>query len=168
MSNHLIGHIWNLLMYIIFQPAADVPEVFWTWKTLTFCSTSLWNDHISYNFCIGTFLQDTTFYVLWNTTFGTSISSLMCLACIKSFLIGWLLIIVFDWVPLLTDLTWSELVRLLFPLAFVWWEVCSLMPQKINLSSFGVTCNFFYVPSGRLWGFHFFGKLPHLACWEFV
>ena len=103
-----------------------------------------------------------TFNVFRITTPGTSISSLMCLICIKSFLVGWSFILVFTWVPLLT--IWSGLVVMLLPLALAWWEVCSLMPQQVYLSHLGVTCNFFDVSNSWLWRLHLLDKLPHLAC----
>ena len=63
------------------------------------------------------------------------------------FLVRWFLTLVFTWVPLVT--LWSRLVGMLFPLAFAWWEVCSLMPQQVHLSWLGVTCNLFDVSIGR-------------------
>ena len=103
-----------------------------------------------------------TFYVLWITTIWTSISSLMSLGRIKSFLVGWYLMVVFTWVPLVT--LWSGLVGMLFPLALDLWEVCSLMSHQIHLSHLGITCNLFYVMCGRLWWLHLLSKLPNFAC----
>ena len=79
-----------------------------------------------------------TSYVFGITTLWTSISSLMCLVWIKPFLAEWSLILFFTWVPLLT--LWSGLVRMLFPLALAWWEVCSFMHHQVHLSTLGVTC----------------------------
>ena len=107
-----------------------------------------------------------TFYVLWMTTLWTSISYFMCLIWITFFLVRWPLILVLTWVPLLT--LWSRPVGMLFPLVPAWLEVCSLVLHKISLSHLVVTCNLFYMPSNRLWGFHFLGKLPHLTCWKLL
>ena len=107
-----------------------------------------------------------TFRMFRITTLGTSLSSLMCLAWIKSLLVRWHIMVVFTQVHLLT--LWSGIVGMLFPLALAWWEVCYLMSQQVHLSCLGVTCNFVNVPSGRLWGLHFLGKLPHLACWKLL
>ena len=99
------------------------------------------------------------------TTHRTSISSFMCLACIRFFLVGWSFIPVCTWVPFLA--LWSELVRLLFLHAHAWGSLF-YDTSKDQLELLGVTCNIFYVPSGRLWRFHFLGKLPHLACWKLL
>ena len=73
----------------------------------------------------------------------------MGLVRIKSLLVGWHLMIVFTWVPLLT--LWSGLKRLLFPHTLAWWEVCSLMSHQVHLNHLGVTCNLFYMMCSRLW-----------------
>ena len=104
------------------------------------------------------------FYVFGISTLVTSVSSTMGLVWIKSFLVGLSFILVFTWVTFLTF--WSGLVGMLFLLALAWWVVCSLMPQKAHLGCLQVTCNFFYMSSSRLWGLHFLGKLPYLACWK--
>ena len=105
-------------------------------------------------------------YMLWITTLQTSISSLMGLVRIKSFLGSWHIMVVFTSESLVT--LWFWLVRVLFPLALTWWEVCSLMPHEISFSCLRVTCNLFYMPCSRLWRFHLLGKLSHLAWWELL
>ena len=107
-----------------------------------------------------------TFDVFRILTLGTSVSSLMCSAWIKSWLVGWSLILVFTWTPLVTP--WFNLMGILFLLGFAWWEVSSLMPHEITLCCLGVTCNCFDVSSGWLWRLHLLGKLPHCACRKHV
>ena len=102
-----------------------------------------------------------TFYVLWITTLWTSISSLISLTRTKFYLVGWHLMIVFTYVPHVS--LWSRLVRMLFLLALVWWEVCSLMSHQVHLSHLGVTCNLYYVICVRLWWLHLLSKLPNFA-----
>ena len=92
------------------------------------------------------------FYMFVISTLVMSISSIMCLAWIKSFLIWWSFILVFTWVALLTFL--SGLMGMLFLLALTWWEVCLLMS--------------FVISSGRHWRLHFLGKLPPCACWKLL
>ena len=59
------------------------------------------------------------------STLGTSISSLMCLAWIKSWLVGWSLILVFTWIPLVTLWSWLldlNLWEFCFHLALLGWR----------------------------------------------
>ena len=38
--------------------------------------------------------------------------------------------------------------------------------KRLTWAPCGSTCNFFDMSGSGLWGLHFLGKLPHLACWE--
>ena len=86
----------------------------------------------------------------------------MCLIRIKFLLIGWHLLTVFTWIPLVAP--WSRLERLLFPLALAWWEVCSLMSHQIDLWCLGFTCNLFNMMYRSFRCLHLFCKLPDFAC----
>ena len=58
---------------------------------------------------------------------------------------------------------WSRLHKRLL-LVFACWEVCALMPHKINLSCLGVTCHLLDMPGGCLRTLYLLCKLADLAC----
>ena len=161
---NLTGCIWNCLDQLA---AADVLWMILTPKTYSFQKILLVAEATEMTIFVTVFtliLSCRTlepFCMFGISTRMTSIFSLMDLAMIEFFLVGWLLLIVITWVPLVT--IWSGLVMLLFPLGFSWWELCSLMPHNINLGHLGVTWNCFNVSSSWLWGFHLLGNLSYLA-----
>ena len=140
---------------------------------IAFCKTSWKNDHICYSSCTETSWQGTwNLQHFWNHHTLNIYSLLLCAWFGSNLLKGGLWFLCSLGIPLVT--LWSRLVRMLFPLGFAWWEVCSLMPHKINLCHLGVTCNCFDVFSSWLWRFHLLGKLPPpylqetclKQCWE--
>ena len=86
----------------------------------------------------------------------------MSLIRIKCLLVGWPLMIVFTWIPLVT--LWFRLERLLSLLAPTCQGLFSLMSHQIDLSHLGVTCNFFNMMCCRLWCLQHLCKLPDFAC----
>ena len=70
-----------------------------------------------------------------------SLFSFISVFRINFLLVGWHLLIVFTWIPLVALLSWLE--RFTFLLILAWWEVCFLMSYQIDLGCLRVTCNLF-------------------------
>ena len=95
-SNHLTGYIWNLFAYITIQLATDVLGVFWfgrLWPSVAqACKMTI---YLTISALVLSCRTLKTFYVIWITTLGTTIYSLMSLVCIIFFPVGQSLIFVF-------------------------------------------------------------------------
>ena len=63
---------------------------------------------------------------------------------------------------------WSRFHKRLLHLVLACWEVCTLMPHKINLHDMGVTCHLLDMPGSHLWTLHLPCKLPEFACRKLV
>ena len=101
-----------------------------------------------------------SFNMLRITTFRTPTDACMSLLGIKISLVWWILLLVY--LSLVTLWLWLEG----FPLAFAWWNICSLVPHQIDLSCLLVTWYLLDVSHSCLGCFHLLSKLPHFACWE--
>ena len=101
-------------------------------------------------------------YVGCISSFWTSVLVLMCALGIKS-----LLVVALCLVPLTVMLLVIWLFRLhrwLLSLIFSSWQLCALVPEKIDLHSLWITHNLLYVACSGFGTLHSFGKLAHSAC----
>ena len=99
-------------------------------------------------------------------TFGTSILVLMCTLGIKLLLMLVLHLVTFTAMLFVIWLLWFH--RWSFLLVFACWQLCVLVPGKIDLHGMGVTCNLFYVVHSGSGALHPFNKLVHFACRKFI
>ena len=84
----------------------------------------------------------------------------------KSFL--WWLLSLVTFTAMLLVIWLFRLHRWLLFLIFPCWQLCALVPEKIDQCSLRITCNLLYVACSGFGTLHSFGKLAHSACGRFI
>ena len=105
-------------------------------------------------------------YVSCISTFWISILILMCALGIKLFLVLVMHLVTFIAMLLVIWLLWLH--RWPFLLVFACWLFCTLVPEKVDLHSLGITCNLLYVAHSGFGSLYPFCKLAHSACGKFI
>ena len=90
-----------------------------------------------------------TFNVIWISTLLTSLLVLVNILGTKA-----LLVMALPVTCIILVTGWPRFHKVFSLLELACWEVCTLMPQQIDLSHLGVTCHLLDMPGSHLWALH--------------